>query len=60
MNRGPPLDGLSREQKLDYAAYHLGQHEQNIKLGICNTIGMKALLIMSCQRQDTRDGAVCA
>lgn len=29
--RVPPLNGLSREQKLAYAAYHLEQHEQNMK-----------------------------
>ena len=27
----PPLNGLSREQKLAYAAYHLEQHEQSMK-----------------------------
>ncbi|KAF6219827.1 hypothetical protein HO133_003652 [Letharia lupina] len=29
--RVPPLNGLSREQKLAYAAYHLEQHEQSMK-----------------------------
>ena len=30
-DRVPPLNGLSREQKLAYAAYHLEQHEQSMK-----------------------------
>lgn len=29
--RVPPLNGLSREEKLAYAAYHLEQHEQSMK-----------------------------
>lgn len=30
-SRVPPLNGISREQKLAYAAFHLEQHEQNMK-----------------------------
>lgn len=30
-SRVPPLNGLSHEQKLAYAAYHLEQHEQSMK-----------------------------
>ncbi|CAD6581517.1 MAG: hypothetical protein ASARMPRED_000634 [Alectoria sarmentosa] len=29
--RVPPLNGLSREQKLAYAVYHVEQHEQSMK-----------------------------
>lgn len=29
--RGPALDGLSREQKIAYAAFNLEQHEQDMK-----------------------------
>ncbi|KAL9136176.1 MAG: hypothetical protein Q9175_002609 [Cornicularia normoerica] len=31
LSRVPPLNGISREQKLAYAAFHLEQHEQNMK-----------------------------
>ena len=32
-NREPPLSGLSPEEKLAYAAFHLEQHEQSMKSG---------------------------
>ena len=61
VNRGPPLNGLSREQKLAHAAYHLEQHEQNMKLGICNRHQHEYLITdHRIFRDKIREMALCA